>query len=451
MTDIGALGWQVVIGLVLFFGLLALGLEILACFVISGMFIYLLVGVGLSDIPRVVYHNVDKEVLMAVTYFILAGGLMGAGGIADRLVGWVNHIVGWIRGGLAAVAVATSFIFGALTGSGLTSIAALVPLLVGRMEKYGYDKAYSTGVICASGFMGHLIPPSIPLLLYGLMAEQSIAALFASTIIPGCILAAFYLTINFFFCKRWMKPVAQDDRSGVTENRTWLQQFGRDTYFAFPALMFPVIMVGGIFGGVFTPTEAAALSCVYALVIGVFVYRGLGRHNLGTVFYEAGGTIGMIVILVGFGMFFSRVLLRVGVAESLVGLILGITENKFLILLLINGLLLLLGMFMESICILLITVPLLLPLFDLIEMNLVHAAAVICINIGIGQVTPPFAVGLFVGARISNVPVHEIAKPAILFIVLGAVPVLLLTTYIPQLSLWLPTIICGPEIVGLAP
>ncbi len=438
--------------LALFFALLALGLEMVWCFIASGAVIYLIMGYGLGDIPAVVFHNVDKEVLMAVAYFILAGALMGSGGIADKLVTWVNYVVGWVRGGLAAVAIATSLIFGALTGSGLTSIAALVPLLVGRMETYGYSKAYSAGVICASGFMGLLIPPSIPLMLFALLTEQSVAALFASTILPGCLLAAFYFVINFIFCRHWMHPVERATTTSADASMSLaIRKFGRDTFVAIPALLFPVILAGGIFGGIFTPTEAAALSCVYAAVIGVFVYRGLTRKNIVPVIVEACATVGMIVILVGFGMFFSRVLLRVGLAESMVGAILGITQDKYAILLLINILLLVLGMFMESICILLITVPLLLPLFQAIGMNPIHAGAMVCINIGIGQVTPPFAVGLFVGARLSGVLVHQIAKPALLFILLGAVPVLLLTTFIPDLALWLPKLICGAKACGLAP
>jgi len=444
------LAWEAIFGVVLFFVFLAAGLEILWSFVLAGAIIYMLVGFGIGDIPRIVYHNIDKEVLMAVAYFILAGGLTGEGGIADKLVVWVNDLIGWIRGGLAAVATVASLLFGAITGSGLTSIAALGPLLVGRMEKYGYDRSYSMGIICASGFMGLLIPPSIPLMIYALLAEQSVAALFASTIIPGCILTIFYLIINFFFSKLWMKPVKKvNESSEIGEG--WLKRTTKHTWIAFPALLFPVIIVGGIFGGVFTPTEAAAVACVYALIIGVLVYRGLTWKSLAKVFREALGSIGMIMILVGFGMFFSRVLLRVGVAEAMTGAILGITENPVLILLLINVLLLLLGMFMETICILLITVPLLLPLFDAIGMNLVQAGAVICINVGIGQVTPPFAVGLFLGARVGNIPLTKIIKVAILFITLGALPVLFLTTYIPKLSLWLPTLICGPRVVGVGP
>jgi len=440
------------VGLVLFFVLLALGLEMVWCFIAAGAVIYIIMGYGLGDIPAVVFHNVDKEVLMAVAYFILAGALMGSGGIADKLVTWVNYVVGWLRGGLAAVAIGTSLIFGALTGSGLTSIAALVPLLVGRMETYGYSRAYSAGVICASGFMGLLIPPSIPLMLFALMAEESVAALFASTILPGCLLAAFYFVINFIFCRRWMHPVENSSVESVDiSTGTRIRRFGKDTYVAIPALLFPVILAGGIFGGIFTPTEAAALSCVYAAAIGAFVYRGLTRKNIVPIVVEACATIGMIVILVGFGMFFSRVLLRVGLAESLVGSILGVTQDKFVILILINVLLLVLGMFMESICILLITVPLLLPLFEAIGMNPIHAGAMVCVNIGIGQVTPPFAVGLFVGARLSGVLVHQIAKPALLFITLGAIPVLLLTTFIPDLALWLPKLICGAKACGLAP
>jgi len=449
MQDTFALG----IGISLFFVFLALGLEILWCFMAAGATIYIIAGYGLGDIPAIVYHNVDKDVLMAVAYFLLAGGLMGAGGIADKLVSWVNQVVGWVRGGLAAVAIGTSLIFGALTGSGLTSIAALVPLLGTRMQQYGYSKAYSTAVICASGFMGLLIPPSIPLMLFALMAEQSVAALFASTILPGILLALFYFIINFLFCRKWMTPIAQaSDTSQSASITTWLGHFAHDTYVALPALLFPVILIGGIFGGVFTPTEAAAVSCIYALLIGIFVYKGLrSKHILKSVFVEAGGTIGMVVILVGFGMFFSRVLLRMGLAESMVAAMLSITHNPVAILLLVNLLLLILGMFMESICILLITVPLLLPLFAEIGMNPIQAGAMICINIGIGQITPPFAVGLFVGARLSGCYVHEIAKPALLYIVLGAVPVLLLTTYIPTLSLWLPTLICGPNVVGITP
>lgn len=442
--------WQVIFGIVLFFVFLAAGLEILWSFVLAGAIIYMLVGFGIGDIPRIVYHNIDKEVLMAVAYFILAGGLTGEGGIADKLVVWVNDLVGWMRGGLAAVATVASLLFGAITGSGLTSIAALGPLLVSRMEKYGYNRSYSMGVICASGFMGLLIPPSIPLMIYALLAQQSVAALFASTIIPGIILTVFYLIINFFFCRRWMKPVEKISESSEISGG-WLKRTSKHTWAAFPALLFPVIIVGGIFGGVFTPTEAAAVACVYALIIGVLVYRGLTWKPLTKVFRGALGSIGMIMILVGFGMFFSRVLLRVGVAEAMTGAILGITENPVLILLLINALLLLLGMFMETICILLITVPLLLPLFDAIGMNLVQAGAVICINVGIGQVTPPFAVGLFLGARVGNIPLTEIIKVAILFIALGALPVLFLTTYIPELSLWLPTLICGPRVVGVGP
>jgi tripartite ATP-independent transporter DctM subunit len=442
--------WQAILGILLFFVFLAAGLEILWSFVLAGATIYILLGLGVGDIPRIVYHNIDKDVLMAVAYFILAGGLTGEGGIADKLVAWVHDLVGWIRGGLAAVITITSLLFGAITGSGLTSIAALAPLLVGRMEKFGYDRSYSTGIICVSGFMGLLIPPSIPLMIYALLSDQSVAALFASTIIPGCMIAGFYLITNFFFCKRWTKPVSGINEAGEI-SEPWLKRFARHTWVAFPALLFPVVIVGGIFGGVFTPTEAAAVACVYALVVGVFVYRRLRWGTLTKALRESLGSIGMIMILVGFGMVFSRVLLRVGVAETMTAAILGVTESPVVILLLINVLLLVLGMFMETICILLITVPLLLPLFDAIGMNLVQAGAVICVNVGIGQVTPPFAVGLFLGARIANVPLTQIVKVAVLFIGLGALPVLFLTTYIPELSLWLPTLICGPRVVGLGP
>ena len=444
----GEFGHGVIIGIALFFFLLIVGMEIMWSFLISGTVMFVLLGIDVLEMPRVIYHGIDKEVLMAVAYFIFAGGLMSEGGIADSLIKWINDFVGWVRGGLAAVAVVASLFFGALTGSGLTSIAALGPLLSTRMERYGYDRRYSIAIICASGFMGHLIPPSIGLMVYGLLTEQSIAALFASTIIPGCILAVFYLIINYVFVGRWMHPVEPTGES-TEGSGTWFQRTAHDTKIAIPALFFPVIVVGGIYGGVFTPTEAAAVAVVYAAIIGFFVYRGLKLKNTLRSLVEAAATTGMVVILVGTGMFFTRVLLRVGVAEAMTQFVLNISENPILILIAVNILLLFLGMFMETICLLIIVVPLLMPLFHAIDMNLIHAGAMVVLNCGIGLVTPPFAAALFVGARIANAPIHEIAKPAMLFIGLGAIPVLALTTFIPQLSLWLPVIICGPKIVGI--
>lgn len=443
-------GYGVIIGIALFFFLLIAGMEILWVFLISGAVMFVLLGIDVREMPRVIYHGIDKEVLMAVAYFIFAGGLMSEGGIADSLIKWINDFLGWVRGGLATVSIVASLLFGALTGSGLTSIAALGPLLSTRMERYGYNRKYSIAVICASGFMGHLIPPSIPLMVYGLLTEQSIAALFASTIIPGCILAFFYLIINFFFVSRWMHPVEPTGESTEVSG-TWFKRTAHDTRSALPALFFPIIIVGGIYGGVFTPNEAGAVAVVYAAIIGFFVYKGLKLKNTWRSVVEAAGTTGMVVILVGTGMFFTRVLLRVGVAEAMTQFVLNISENPVLILIAVNILLLFLGMFMETICLLIIVVPLLMPLFDALGMNLVHAGAIIVLNCGIGLVTPPFAAALFVGARIAQVPVHEIAKPAMLFIGLGAIPVLALTTFVPQLSLWLPVLISGPEIVGVAP
>jgi tripartite ATP-independent transporter DctM subunit len=438
----------VIVGLILFFILLVMGVEIAWVFIISGSVTFLLIGAGLGEMARVVYHGMDKDVLMAVGYFILGGALISRGGIADHLVRWVNDFVGHLRGGLAAVAIVSSLLFGALTGSGLTSVAALGPLLVDRMERYGYMRSYSIGVICASGFMGHLIPPSIPLMIYALLSDQSVAALFASTIIPGVILALLYMVVNFVFVKRLMIPADAGVTVG-TETSNWLRTTIRHTGAAFPALLFPIVIVGGIYGGVFTPTEAAAVACVYATVIGFLVYRGLTAKGLYASLKEAMGTTGMLLLLVGTGMFFSRVLVRVGMAEIMTESILGISPSTVIILLALNLLLLLLGMFMDTMCLLVIVVPLLVPLFRAIDMNLIHAGAMVVLNIGIGMVTPPFAASLFVGARVADVPVHRLAKPAMLFVSLGAIPVLFLTTFVPELSLWLPSILVGPQIVGI--
>jgi len=310
------------------------------------------------------------------------------------------------------------------------------------LEKYGYERRYTTAVLCSSSFLGYLIPPSVPVLIYCLVSKQSVSAVFLSTIIPGLLLAGGYMILNYFIVDKYMHPTKEKIHDLTREEKV------KAVWSALPALGCPAVVLVGIYGGICTPNEAGALAVVYTLFIGLWVYRKLDMKNIWLVTHSTLLSLGMIFVLIAFGTVFARVLTREGVAQLMATSVIGLFQNKFLILLMINVLLLVLGMFIDGIPILIIVVPLILPLITGINMNLVHLGAVIVVNIGIGVITPPYAVSIFIGSRLSGVPYTKLVKPILLFLFIVAIPVLLLTTYIPALSCWLPTLILGSKIVG---
>jgi len=302
-------------------------------------------------------------------------------------------------------------------------------------------------VLCSSSFLGYLIPPSVPVLIYCLVAQQSVAAVFLSTVFPGLLLAGGYMVLNNFICPRYMHPTGEVDKLPTTFKGS-VKEAGIATWLALPALGCPLIILGGIYGGVFTPNEAGAVAVVYTLFVGLFVYRQLKAKNFWTTTQDSIKTLGMITLLLGFGTVFTRLLIREGVAQSLADFMIGVFESKYLVLFMMNILLLIAGMFIDGIPILIIVVPLILPLVTQIDVNLVQLGAIIVVNVGLGVVTPPYAISIFVGSRLSGVPYDQLVRPMMLFLFIVGLPVLFLTTYIPWLSCWLPTLAVGPKIVG---
>ena len=401
----------------------------------------------LSFMSGTFYHAIDNYVLMAVAFFIFAGSLISYAGLADRIVRFSYAVVGRIKGGMIVVGLIATVIMSALTGSSLPTISALIPLLVPRLEKYGYKRAYSTAVLCASSFLGYLIPPSVPAMIYCLVAQQSIAALFLATVIPGLLLAFGYGLLNYFICDRYMDP-AIDVPTHLLEPGARMKELKSATWAAIPALGAPVVILVGIYGGIFTPNEAGAVAAVYCLLIGFFVYKQLTMKSLSAAVMSTLISVGMIGLLIAAGTVFTRFLIRQGAAQALAAGILGMFDSKILILLSLNIFLLILGMFIDGIPILILAVPLVLPLIPELNMNLVHLGSMIIVNVGLGVVTPPYAISIFVGSRLSGVSYGDLVKPMMLFLVLVGLPVLLMTTYIPALSCWLPTLLLGEQIVG---
>ena len=440
--------YGVLLGLALFFIGILIGLPLCWVFLGSSIAAIFMIKGSLSFMAGTFYHAIDNYLLMAIAFFIYAGNLISESGIAARLVRLSYALVGRVKGGVVDVGIVAATFMGALTGSSLPVIAALIPILVPGLEKLGYQRRYVTAVLCSSSFLGYLIPPSVPGLIYCLVAQQSVGAVFLSTVIPGLILAGGYILVNTLICHKYYKPTKDAPKLPATFIGS-IKEIGLSTWIALPALGCPVVVLVGIYGGIFTPNEAGAIAVLYTAVVGFFMYREM---NLKSFWSSSQGTVitmGMFAFLLGFGTVFTRLLIREGVGEIMTQFILSISENKYSILLMINILLLILGMFIDGIPILIIVVPLIMPLVKQLDVNMVHLGAIIVVNIGLGVVTPPYALSIFLGTRLANVPYEDLVPPMMIFLLLVGIPVLMLTTYIPWLSLWLPTLVLGPQVVGI--
>ncbi len=437
----------VIVTIVVFFAGIFFGLPLGWGFLTSTAAGLLALDESLAYMSGTFFHAINNYVLMAVAFFIFAGSLISYAGLADRIVRFSYAVVGRIKGGMIVVGIVATVIMSALTGSSLPTISALIPLLVPRVEKYGYKKVYTTAVLCSSSFLGYLIPPSVPAMIYCLVAQQSIAALFLATVIPGLLLAFGYGVLNYFICDRYMDP-AIEIPVDLMDPGSRIKELKAATWSAIPALGAPVVILVGIYGGIFTPNEAGAVAVVYCLMVGFFIYRQLSLGNLRKAVMSTLVSIGMIGLLIAAGTVFTRFLIREGAAQVLAESILGLFDSKVMILLSLNVFLLILGMFIDGIPILILAVPMVLPLIAELNMNLVHLGSMIIVNVGLGVITPPYAISIFVGSRLSGVPYGELVKPMMLFLFIVGIPVLLLTTYIPALSCWLPTLLLGQQIVG---
>jgi tripartite ATP-independent transporter DctM subunit len=437
---------SILAGLVVFSVGLVLGLPLCWVFLAASATIILVLQEPLTMMAGAAFFPFDNYLFMAIAFFVFAGSLMSECGIADRFVRFAHAMVGHIRGGLVDVGVVATLFLSALTGSSVPCVAALVPLLVPRLEQYGIQRRFSTAVICSSSFLGYLIPPSIPVLIYCLVAQQSVAALFLSTIFPGLLIAAGYMVLNTILSKRYTTPAFVPVQP-VRSMAEWGRGLRSPFWNALPALSIPAIVLGGIYTGVFTPNEAGAIAVVASVVVG-FVYRELNRTKILKSTQTTVVTLGMIALLIGFGTVFTRLLIREGAAQALATGVLSVFDSRIGILLMLNLFLLIMGMFIDGTPILIIVVPLLLPLVGEIDVNLVQLGAIIIVNVGLGVCTPPYAISILVGSRLANIPYGDLVPPMLMYLLFVGIPVLLLTTLIPALTCWLPTAIVGPEAVG---
>ncbi len=390
-------------------------------------------GEILLSIPQRLTASANSFPLLAAPFFMLTGMAMNTAGVTKRIYDFCECLAGRFRGGLAHVNVIGSVIFAGMSGSAVADAAGLGTIEIKAMTDEGYPLAFSAAVTAASATIGPIIPPSVPLLIYGVIADVSIGRLFAGGFIPGLLMAAALMVMIRFMAKK--------RGFGAHPAPTW-PEFRSKTRKAFLSLMTPVILFGGMMIGVFTPTEAAFAAATYALILGLFVYRELAWRDLPKLFLDTVETNAVVLMLVMTASLFGWVLARAQVPQQLGAWILGVSRNPLIILLMINVFLLFVGCFMEALAALIILIPVFMPIIKAVGIDPVHFGLVVVLNLMIGTLTPPVGIVLFVVARVAKLPFEVVTRATAPFLV-PLIVVLLLITVFPELVLFLPRVIFG--------
>lgn len=434
--------------LVLFVVGMLIGIPIAFCLGLSSALTMLFLGsLPMMITGQMIYAAADSFALLAIPFFMLAGNLMGSGGISHRLVAFANIFFGRTTGGMGMVAIVTSMFFAAISGSGPATVAALGAIVVPAMIGYKYDKGYAAALMATAGSIGIIIPPSIPMIVYGVQAEISVARIFMAGIIPGLLFGGALMILNYFMSRsrgyQAIKKQLTDSfndplpQSVDEEGRPKTDKCSWDVIFA---LIMPVIILGGIYSGIFTPTESAGVAVVYGLIVGLFVYRELKLKDLPKVLIDSAVSTAMILLIIMFASLFSFILVSEGAPQKLIAMINEFTTSPLVILLLINIFLLVAGCFLDASSAIIVLTPLLLPLVASIGMDYVHFGVVMIVNLAIGLITPPVGLDLYVACSIAKINLEEIIKASWPFLAVTLI-VLMLVTYIPSISMWLPGVL----------
>lgn len=393
---------------------------------LSSALTLLFVGMPITSIPSILQATVQKFALLTIPLFVLAGALMDQGGISKRLIKMANSMIGPVPGGLGYVAVITAMFFAAISGSGTATVAAIGSILIPAMIKQGYDPGYTSALSAISGSLGTVIPPSITFLIYGMITGESISDLFLSGIIPGLVFGG-CLCVSVL-----LKARKNNWRS--EEPRVTFKEFLLSIKEAIWGLLSPVIVLGGIYSGIFTPTEAAAVACIYSFIVGWFIYKDLNFKTFMATLTSTAKTTGIILLIIMNAGVFSWVLTQQGIASSLTEMALALTDNKYVMLLVINIVFLVAGCLMDNTSAMYILVPIIMPIAQALDINMIHLGVIIVLNLSIGQVTPPVGPNLYVAADIGRVKFENICRKMVPLILMSLVA-LLIVTYVPWFSL----------------
>ncbi len=381
-------------------------------------------------IAQITYTSIDNAAIMAIPFFIATGVFMGEGGLSVRLLKLADAFLGNKTGGLALATIATCMFFAAISGSGPATVAAIGCITIPAMVERGYSRTFSVAIVTCAGIIGVMIPPSNPLLIYGISSQQSIAKLFAGGVLPGLLCGGALMLVAYMISKknnwRGVAPQAAGERLQALAGARW-------------ALMVPILILGGIYGGITTPTEAASVGAFYGMYVGMFVYKEINFKKLFDCCVETCVTGSNVLFIFAMAGIFGNIITIESIPEMLADFIMSFTSSKFLLLIILNIILLIIGTFMEALAAILILTPLLLPIVVSFGIDPIHFGVLMTVNLAIGFVTPPIGVNLFVGSSVGNVSVESLAKACVPFL-LALLVCQILVTFVPSLSLLLPNL-----------
>ena len=418
---------------IIFFLCVAIGLPIAYAFGIAGvLYISFFTDLNSQLITSTTFAAVNSFTLLAMPFFIFAGDIMRLGGVSSRLLNFAKLLFKKSRSALGTITIVGSAFFGAISGSSNATVAAIGGIMIPEMKRDGYKLEYAAALASTAGYLGILIPPSVPLVIYAVSSGESVGKLFIATIVPGILAAVMLVILNKLLLNKNYVPENHQEVN-TNEGKTT----GQVLLDAIPALLMPVLILGGIYGGIFTATEAAAVAIVYGIVVSIFIYKDITWKDLFQIARESAFTSASLLIIISFAGFFGNLLTMARVPSMIADVILGFSQSEPVIILMINLLLLLLGMIMDATTAILITTPILLPIAEGIGIDPIHFGIIMLVNLAIGVITPPMALNLFVGSKVSGVPIAKIVPPLIPFLIMSLI-LLIIVVAVPALSLWLP-------------
>ncbi len=408
-----------------------MGIPLALVLGITGLAAVVVMGVPLQVVAQRMFTGIDSFPLMAVPFFILAGDLMNQGGTTIRLIGFANSLIGHVKGGLAHANVVTNMLFAGISGSSVADASAIGSIMIPAMEKDGYEKDFAAALTASAATIGPIIPPSIIMVIYGVSVGVSVGGLFAAGFVPGVMMGLALMGVVYVQAKR---------KGYATFERFSLSRVLKELKGAFWALLAPVIILGGILGGIFTPTEAAAVAVVYSFIVGRFVYRELAWKDIPTILVNSGITTAAILLIIAMANVFAWVIAANMIPMKIAAVFLSISDNPFIFLFVINIFLLLVGMFMETGAAIILLAPILAPIATQLGINPLHFGFIMVLNLAIGMATPPVGVCLFVSCGLTGLSLEKISSAVYKFIIAELVT-LMIVTYIEPISLFLPKLL----------
>ena len=424
-----------------FFLLMALGVPVAFSLGLSALYAMWLIGFGFDLAGDLIAAGIAKYSLLAIPFFILAGSLMGSLGIAERMIRFFRVLIGSLPGGMGVVGTVVCLFWGAVSGSGPASVAAIGPMLIRAMEEDGYSRGFAAGLVATGAAFSIVIPPSIGLVIYGVIAETSISDLFIAAIIPGIFMGAMMLAV-LPFARRGQGRAALDRISPDPYVGPYLSRLGRSFTDSFWGLMTPVVILGGIYSGVFTPTEAALVATVYALAVGWLAYGTLTVRGLYESLSDAAASSAVVMMVVAYASLFGWVVTVEDLVGSYSTALLGLSDNSAVILIVIMLILLIAGMFMDAVTVMFISLPIFMPVVHQLGWDPVWFGVLLMVNLAIGLITPPVGINLYVAANVTKLSIEKVAKGALPFLLASLVGLIGVAVF-PEMSLFLVRLMGG--------